>query len=98
MGPARGRRLCTRFLARRSPSHPSPQTNLSFAAHKGVPVFNAPYANTRSVSELVIAEIVMLARQAGDRSMEIHRGEWNKRSDGCVEREGGEMLKTVAGG
>ena len=55
---------------------------MEFAAHKGVPVFNAPYANTRSVSELVIAEIVMLARQAGDRSMEIHRGEWKKTSDG----------------
>eukprot|EP00730_Choanoeca_flexa_P016120 TRINITY_DN7554_c0_g1_i1.p1 TRINITY_DN7554_c0_g1~~TRINITY_DN7554_c0_g1_i1.p1 ORF type:complete len:423 (+),score=127.26 TRINITY_DN7554_c0_g1_i1:87-1355(+) len=64
------------------------QTDLSMAAKKGIPVFNAPYANTRSVSELVIAEIIMLARQAGDRSMEIHQGEWNKRSAGCYEVRG----------
>eukprot|EP00045_Choanoeca_perplexa_P008556 m.80154 g.80154 ORF g.80154 m.80154 type:complete len:425 (-) comp14537_c0_seq6:93-1367(-) len=64
------------------------QTNLEMAAKKGIPVFNAPYANTRSVSELVIAEIIMLARQAGDRSMEIHRGEWNKQSAGCYEVRG----------
>ncbi|EDQ87605.1 uncharacterized protein MONBRDRAFT_37889 [Monosiga brevicollis MX1] len=64
------------------------QTDLKHAASKGIPVFNAPYANTRSVSELVIAEIIMLARQAGDRSMEIHQGEWNKKSDGCYEVRG----------
>lgn len=56
------------------------QTDLNFAASRGIPVFNAPYANTRSVSELVLAEIIMLARQATDRSMECHRGEWNKTS------------------
>ena len=60
------------------------QTNLKVAASKGIPVFNAPYANTRSVSELVIANIIHLARQTGDRNKEMHAGEWNKRSKGCV--------------
>lgn len=41
-------------------------------------VFKAPFANTRSVAELVLAEMIMLARQAGDRSMECHQGKWNK--------------------
>lgn len=63
-------------------------TDLKYAAEKGIPVFNSPYANTRSVAELVIAEMIMLARQAGDRSMEIHRGEWNKKSIGCYEVRG----------
>jgi D-3-phosphoglycerate dehydrogenase len=48
-------------------------------------VFNSPYANTRSVSEIVLANIIHLARQAGDRSMEVHRGEWKKVSTGCYE-------------
>lgn len=64
------------------------KTDLCYAAGLGIPVFNAPYANTRSVSELVLAEIIMLARQAGDRSMEVHRGEWNKKSNGCYEVRG----------
>lgn len=63
-------------------------TNLSHAAQRGIPVFNSPYANTRSVAELVIAEMIMLARQAGDRSKEMHTGEWNKKSAGCYEVRG----------
>lgn len=59
--------------------------DLAEATLRGIPVFNSPYGNTRSVSELVIAEIIMLARQAGDRSNELHRGEWNKISSGCYE-------------
>ena len=39
----------------------------------GVPVFNAPFSNTRSVAELVICEVIALARQLGDRSSEVHR-------------------------
>ena len=54
----------------------------------GMPVFNAPYSNTRSVAELVIAEIVALARQLGDRSMKAHRGEWMKSADGSHEVRG----------
>lgn len=64
------------------------QTDLAQARKLGIPVFNSPYSNTRSVSELIIAEMVMLARQAGDRSMEAHRGIWNKRSNGCYEVRG----------
>ena len=51
-------------------------------------MFNSPYANTRSVAELVIAEMIMLARQAADRSREMHTGEWNKKSAGCYEVRG----------
>lgn len=54
----------------------------------GIPVFNAPYSNTRSVAELVIAEIVSLARQLGDRSMKAHQGEWMKSADGSHEIRG----------
>lgn len=39
----------------------------------GIPVFNAPFSNTRSVAELVVCEVIALARQLGDRSSELHR-------------------------
>ncbi|KAK9835410.1 hypothetical protein WJX81_007860 [Elliptochloris bilobata] len=52
---------------------------------RGVPVFNAPFSNTRSVAELTIAEVVALARQLGDRSNEMHAGTWRKVSRGCYE-------------
>lgn len=54
----------------------------------GIPVFNAPYSNTRSVAELVLAEIVSLARQLGDRNMKAHAGEWMKSADGSHEIRG----------
>ena len=54
----------------------------------GIPVFNAPYSNTRSVAELVIAEIISLSRQLGDRNMRAHRGEWVKSADGSHEVRG----------
>jgi len=53
-----------------------------------VPVFNAPFSNTRSVAELMISEIVMLARQLGDRSSEVHKGVWKKAAAGCYEIRG----------
>ncbi|KAJ8120449.1 hypothetical protein ONZ43_g2844 [Nemania bipapillata] len=56
------------------------QVDLEYAAHHGIAVFNSPFANSRSVAELVIAEIITLARQLGDRSNEMHRGTWNKLS------------------
>ena len=56
---------------------------------RGVPVFNAPFSNTRSVAELVIAEIIVLARQLGDRSREVHEGSWRKKvAVGCYEVRG----------
>ncbi|CAB09778.1 putative D-3-phosphoglycerate dehydrogenase [Schizosaccharomyces pombe] len=64
------------------------QVDLDFAAERGIAVFNSPYANSRSVAELVIGYIISLARQVGDRSLELHRGEWNKVSSGCWEIRG----------
>jgi D-3-phosphoglycerate dehydrogenase / 2-oxoglutarate reductase len=58
------------------------------ANRRGVPVFNAPFSNTRSVAEMIIAEIVMLARQLGDRSREVHDGRWRKVAAGCHEVRG----------
>ena len=62
--------------------------DLKYAATHGVAVFNSPFSNSRSVAELVIAEIIALARQLGDRSNELHRGMWNKVSSGCWEVRG----------
>lgn len=61
------------------------QVDLSAAALHGVPVFNAPFSNTRSVAELTLAEMVMLARRAAHKSQLLHRGVWEKSADGCVE-------------
>jgi len=52
--------------------------DLPKAEQCGIPIFNAPFANTRSVAELVITEIIALSRQLMDRSAECHRGGWYK--------------------
>lgn len=54
------------------------QVDLDAALVRGIPVFNAPYSNTRSVAELVVAEAVMLMRGIPWRSAAAHRGEWTK--------------------
>ncbi|KAL1302553.1 hypothetical protein AAFC00_002935 [Neodothiora populina] len=64
------------------------QVDLQYAANAGIAVFNSPFSNSRSVAELVISEIIALARQLGDRSMELHQGIWNKVSAGCWEVRG----------
>ncbi|CAM1508524.1 Fc.00g053720.m01.CDS01 [Cosmosporella sp. VM-42] len=64
------------------------QVDLEYAAKHGIAVFNSPFANSRSVAELVIGEIIVLARQLGDRSNELHRGTWNKVSAKCWEIRG----------
>jgi D-3-phosphoglycerate dehydrogenase len=64
------------------------QVHLQAANGLGIPVFNAPFANTRSVAEMIIAEIIALARQLGDRSQELHRGTWRKAAAGCHEVRG----------
>lgn len=64
------------------------QVDLQTAAQLGIAVFNSPFSNSRSVAELVIAEIIALARQLTDRSMELHQGTWNKVSKGCWEIRG----------
>ncbi|CUM48483.1 D-3-phosphoglycerate dehydrogenase 1 [Debaryomyces fabryi] len=64
------------------------QVDLEYAAKSGIAVFNSPFSNSRSVAELVIAEIITLARQLGDRSIEMHTGTWNKVSAKCWEIRG----------
>lgn len=64
------------------------QVATEMAKRAGVPVFNAPYSNTRSVAEMVIAEMIMLSRQLGDRSALAHRGEWVKSAEGSREIRG----------
>jgi D-3-phosphoglycerate dehydrogenase / 2-oxoglutarate reductase len=64
------------------------QVNLEEAEKRAVPVFNAPYSNTRSVAELVIGEIICLARKVGDQIRNNHEGRWTKVSSGCHEIRG----------
>ncbi len=64
------------------------QIALDHANRRGVPVFNAPFSNTRSVAELIIAEIVMLARRLGDHNSTVHRGGWTKSATGSFEVRG----------
>ncbi|PWC27726.1 phosphoglycerate dehydrogenase [Teichococcus aestuarii] len=54
------------------------QVDLATAKRLGIPVFNAPFSNTRSVAELVMGEIVMLLRRIPDRSRSAHDGGWDK--------------------
>ncbi len=61
------------------------QIALDPAMKRGVSVFNAPFSNTRSVAELVIAEIIMLSRHLGDRVKEMHAGTWKKVATGAHE-------------
>jgi D-3-phosphoglycerate dehydrogenase len=62
--------------------------DLDSAKSRGIPVFNAPFANTRSVAEMMISHIISLARQFGQRNVEMHQGIWSKRSEGCYEVRG----------
>ncbi|MBO9620546.1 MAG: phosphoglycerate dehydrogenase [Niabella sp.] len=64
------------------------QVDLKAATDKGVVVFNAPYSNTRSVAELVIANSVMLIRRLPDKIRAAHEGIWMKESKGAYELRG----------
>jgi D-3-phosphoglycerate dehydrogenase len=64
------------------------QVDLNAARRRGIPVFNAPFSNTRSVAELVIGEIVMLLRQIFPRSVSAHDGGWDKSAAGSREVRG----------
>lgn len=64
------------------------QIDLESARSLGIPVYNAPHSNTRSVAELVIAEMISLSRQLGDRNSKAHQGEWIKSADGSKEVRG----------
>jgi D-3-phosphoglycerate dehydrogenase len=64
------------------------QVDLGAAAERGVVVFNAPYSNTRSVVELVIAEIISLARRLPEKTQKMHAGIWDKSAKGSHEVRG----------
>ncbi len=64
------------------------QIDLSFANKNGVPVFNAPYSNTRSVAELILAEFIALSRRLGDRNSLAHQKQWDKSVKGSREVRG----------
>ena len=64
------------------------QVALGAAQTRGVPVFNAPYSNTRSVAELVIAEAILLMRRIPEKNAECHRGGWSKSAAGSFEVRG----------
>lgn len=64
------------------------QINLEEAKRRNIYIANDPFSNTRSVVELVIGEIIMLARRAFDASTKMHAGIWEKSSTGCFEIRG----------
>lgn len=64
------------------------QVDLDAAAKRGIPVFNAPFSNTRSVAELVIGELLLLLRGVPEANAKAHRGVWNKLAAGSFEARG----------
>jgi D-3-phosphoglycerate dehydrogenase len=64
------------------------QVDLDAAQDRGIPVFNAPFSNTRSVAELVLAEIILLMRGIPHRNAAAHRGGWVKTATGSREVRG----------
>src|SRR5215510_4686858 len=64
------------------------QVDLHAATEHGIAVFNAPYSNTRSVAELVIAASIMLIRRIPDKNKSAHEGVWMKESKGSYELRG----------
>lgn len=64
------------------------QVDLKAANDKGIAVFNAPYSNTRSVAELVIAASIMLIRKIVDKNYAAHKGQWQKDASGSHELRG----------
>ena len=64
------------------------QVDLGAAARRGIPVFNAPFSNTRSVAELVLAEAVLLMRGIPEKNAILHRGGWVKSAEHSNEVRG----------
>ncbi len=64
------------------------QVNMKAATEKGIAVFNAPHANTRSVAELVIGLSIMLIRKITDKNKAAHEGIWQKDAKGSFELRG----------
>lgn len=61
------------------------QVDLTAATNLGIPVFNAPFSNTRSVAELVIAQAILLLRRIPEKNARTHRGIWDKTAQGAFE-------------
>lgn len=64
------------------------QVDLKAATERGIAVFNAPYSNTRSVAELVIAQAILLLRGIPEKNAQAHRGVWMKSADHAYEIRG----------
>ncbi|MFT4693517.1 MAG: D-3-phosphoglycerate dehydrogenase [Francisella sp.] len=64
------------------------QVDIKTAQKLGIPVFNAPFSNTRSVAELVLAQAILLVRNVVDKNAKAHRGEWLKSADNANEVRG----------
>ena len=62
--------------------------DLSATQIRGIPVFNAPFSNTRSVAELVLGEIILLLRGIPEKNALAHRGGWLKSAVGSYEARG----------
>jgi D-3-phosphoglycerate dehydrogenase / 2-oxoglutarate reductase len=81
-------RACPRLLAVGAFCIGTNQVDTKAACAAGVPVFNSPFSNTRSVAELTIAEIIGLYRRLLDKSAEMHAGKWDKSAAGAHEVRG----------
>lgn len=64
------------------------QVDLPAAMKRGVPVFNAPFSNTRSVAEMVLGEMLLMMRGIPEANARAHRGQWNKQAHGSYEARG----------
>lgn len=64
------------------------QVDLDTARLQGIPVFNAPYSNTRSVAELVIGQLILLLRGIPTKSKQVHEGSWPKTAKDSNEARG----------
>ncbi|AEC20653.1 D-3-phosphoglycerate dehydrogenase [Pusillimonas sp. T7-7] len=64
------------------------QVDLEAAMMHGVPVFNAPFSNTRSVAELVLGEAILLLRRIPEKNARVHQGHWDKTAEGAFEARG----------
>jgi D-3-phosphoglycerate dehydrogenase len=64
------------------------QVDLDTAMLHGIPVFNAPFSNTRSVAELVLGEAILLLRRIPEKNARVHQGHWDKSAEGAFEARG----------
>ena len=62
--------------------------DLKSSAKMGIPVFNSPFSSTRSVAELIIAQIINLSRKIGENIIDIKNNKWEKSAQGCHEIRG----------